>query len=1325
MIWIQIACFQFCKNDKNNQQLLFPHLEFMLSQMGLKLNVADTIAEILRNNFDLCVQVDNIFISHVMKLICNRGRKRKYVALLSAVVYAEGHVLKENQNRVITMLMKNRDKTLLFLHELRRKSFSTESEEDISEADPKGKSMADTTVKKSIKRHQSKAVLALLEEHEKMDLETFEQIEKETELNQDEDLEDLLYHIELIDLLTKCCLGYNHIPELMCQSLFPLKDCCEAILDPLTDSIMKSAYCKFIREVWLLTESKSNIFSDPLLWNVIDYLKKELLNYGRQRLRDSTLENFVGEGISPLLQTFFSQHFFTSSELSKERIIICNELVSGLVPILKKFHDQPKQLLWLSSILEALKSSGIPVSLEGINLESLIQDAQQRIGTLTSESVRNLKSEAMEEAKRIASLVEFIQERANRSVHGESVRKREFLFLVEMFKKLLLESSSNLKTTHLKGTLRCVERLLTLLRIPETKEIEVKVKVVCLKILTAMTDTELVHKHSEDVARKEEDIETVAADKRRRQEHLEMIQEKLMELHVLEVAMSLLRSSSKKVVSNALKLCAGIFVGGNRFVQERMLKTFLANQIEALHFLEHIRERIAYAVSDLKNRRQSSRIELQFNEKPIQTLETDQIVSIITPTSKQKEDPIILVFRFLQNMCEGHYTEMKDFLREQGGGSNAVDIVKDTAMFALELERSIGSNISLGIALFRLLNEFASGCTKNCHEIVDSKVVFVISRLLVKYKDCSDSESRKLLLSLFTLLLSLVEGQAPGLPSSNAIPHILLKVLDFEGLEFLLSSAFEIFSNKDYMLTQLPYLDDDEHVKEEIITEEDSNEAKEILSSCLMLLKVLQRFDSGKVSPLFEGQKWSSFAEENIASIEIINEKGNLEPVLFPIPEICHNLTNHSKRKLLHDVNRDSASEKIEDFVKRSDTLIFEINHQTQLMHHKWSRLVQWESIWRDILLLITIAINVLNVVFYSLDANGNPVIPTKVSDAILFLALLHILFSTLWTSMFIWKHAPTLLYCGKVEKAEEERNRRLIRELTEGKDEENETPEELLEDAKREEKEEEEVKLNWWESVEVLFSDSQLVYHLLYWALSVVGAYWPPLYAWHLLDFAFRNEAVKNVVQAVTKNGYSIIMTAVLIMIVVFLYATIGFFFLQSSYTGKDFNCGTLYQCFINTLNYGLRDGGIGDALAIVSWSTIGLFFGRFFFDLTFYMFINVIGLNMVFGIILDTFGQLRDDNAAIEDDIHSKCFICNIPCETFDRQALGFDDHIKHDHNMWQYLFLFIYLDLKDSEQYTFVEDYIARKRDLKQSDYFPILRSICLEKNGTKPKNTPAVS
>jgi hypothetical protein len=55
-----------------------------------------------------------------------------------------------------------------------------------------------------------------------------------------------------------------------------------------------------------------------------------------------------------------------------------------------------------------------------------------------------------------------------------------------------------------------------------------------------------------------------------------------------------------------------------------------------------------------------------------------------------------------------------------------------------------------------------------------------------------------------------------------------------------------------------------------------------------------------------------------------------------------------------------------------------------------------------------------------------------------------------------------------------------------------------------------------------------------------------------------------------------------------------------------------------------------------------------------------------VVFGIIIDTFGDLRGQTKDKQDDMNGVCFICGIARDEFDRNANGFEDHTEHDHNV-----------------------------------------------------------
>lgn len=55
--------------------------------------------------------------------------------------------------------------------------------------------------------------------------------------------------------------------------------------------------------------------------------------------------------------------------------------------------------------------------------------------------------------------------------------------------------------------------------------------------------------------------------------------------------------------------------------------------------------------------------------------------------------------------------------------------------------------------------------------------------------------------------------------------------------------------------------------------------------------------------------------------------------------------------------------------------------------------------------------------------------------------------------------------------------------------------------------------------------------------------------------------------------------------------------------------------------------------------------YYVRFFYDVSCFIVINIILMNIVFGIIIDTFAELRNKNTTLEENKRSFCFICSLP--------------------------------------------------------------------------------
>jgi len=55
-------------------------------------------------------------------------------------------------------------------------------------------------------------------------------------------------------------------------------------------------------------------------------------------------------------------------------------------------------------------------------------------------------------------------------------------------------------------------------------------------------------------------------------------------------------------------------------------------------------------------------------------------------------------------------------------------------------------------------------------------------------------------------------------------------------------------------------------------------------------------------------------------------------------------------------------------------------------------------------------------------------------------------------------------------------------------------------------------------------------------------------------------------------------------------------------------------------------------------------LFFARVIYDLIFFFIVIIIVLNLIFGVIIDTFADLRSEKQHKEEVLRNSCFICGL---------------------------------------------------------------------------------
>nr|XP_054750035.1 inositol 1,4,5-trisphosphate receptor-like [Lytechinus pictus] len=156
---------------------------------------------------------------------------------------------------------------------------------------------------------------------------------------------------------------------------------------------------------------------------------------------------------------------------------------------------------------------------------------------------------------------------------------------------------------------------------------------------------------------------------------------------------------------------------------------------------------------------------------------------------------------------------------------------------------------------------------------------------------------------------------------------------------------------------------------------------------------------------------------------------------------------------------------------------------------------------------------------------------------------------------------------------------------------------------------------------------------------------------------------------------------------------------------------CDTLIMCIITTLNHGLRSGGgIGDVLR--SPSNGERWFGlRVMYDLLFFFLVIIIVLNLIFGVIIDTFADLRSEKQQKDEILRNTCFICGLNRSSFDNKSVTFEEHIKEEHNMWHYVYFIVLVKVKNSTEFTGPESYVSDMIKEKNLEWFPRMRAMSL--------------
>lgn len=230
-------------------------------------------------------------------------------------------------------------------------------------------------------------------------------------------------------------------------------------------------------------------------------------------------------------------------------------------------------------------------------------------------------------------------------------------------------------------------------------------------------------------------------------------------------------------------------------------------------------------------------------------------------------------------------------------------------------------------------------------------------------------------------------------------------------------------------------------------------------------------------------------------------------------------------------------------------------------------------------------------------------------------------------------------------------------------------------------------------------------LYETLY-VLMVAGSvvFNEPLFTAIFWVEVFTFQSSQTVVNAILSKVLEMLMTLVLGIAIMYIWMVLGIILFRHTHEPDDNNiCTNMFQCVLAYIFVALRGDGVKDLMGDldIPLNVIdsvlpenGFFLPLLLWDFAYnWLFIYVL-LAIITGIVIDAFGGLRDEKDAAEQDLRAVCFVCNLPRFNIDQGGIGFDKHVKTEHNPHWYLFFLIYLRRRSPGQLSTQEKYVLHK-------------------------------
>ncbi|XP_018602387.1 inositol 1,4,5-trisphosphate-gated calcium channel ITPR3 isoform X7 [Scleropages formosus] len=1381
---------RFCTGNAENQALLQKHLNLFLNPGLLE---AETVQHIFSNNYQLCSEISESVLQHFIHCLATHGRHVQYLNFLHTIIKAEGKYIKKCQDMIMTELTNAGEDVVVFYND--KASFATmlelmaESREGIQEHSP-------------LRYHISLVeLLAACAEGKNVYTEI-----KCTSLLPLEDVVRVVTHedcitevkVAYVNFVNHCYVDTevemkeiytsNHIWNLFENFIVDMARVCNNREKRLSDPVLE----KYVINVVL--DTINAFFSSPFSENstalqthhtiVVQLLQSTMRLLDCPWLQQQH-RGLVETCIRTLAMTAKSRGVTMPLELNAQLNATVNSGATGH----QSRSSQPMKSM--------VRSRGPAPASNPWDYKNIIEKLQEVINTLEARLKPLVEAE-------LSVLVDVLQKPELLFLEGTEARGRcesgGFISKLIQHTKALMSSEEKLCNK----VLRTLQEML--IRTSEFDDKGIALRKVLLQnylFNKKGTKGELMELGGVEADR---DWAAVAA----MQCHLD--REGGTQLFI-DLIMS---TKNDKIFQESIQLAICLLEGGNTEIQNSFYKLMMGdNKSEKFFKVFHdrmknaqqdIKATVSVNVGEMSNKASKDNRELAAGEKKTiavppagslwllchrqsffsphtSTPAGSQSLAVLPTSSEQREVEMVMgpavsimkpILRFLQLLCENHNQDLQNFLRCQNNKTN-YNLVCETLQF---LDIMCGSttgglgllglyinenNVGLITQTLETLTEYCQGpCQENqtCIVTHESNGIDIITALILNDISPLCRYRMDMVLQLkdnaSKLLLALMESRHD---SENA-ERILFNLRPQELVEVIKKAYLEDSETEDgavsprevghniYILALqlarhnkalLHLLKPPKRAKEE---------GEEGISSMLNLNNrpLSQMLKSTAPGEQLE-QDPLEYYESHTAQIEIVREDRSMEQIVFPVHPICQFLTEESKTRVFTTTEQDEQGSKVTHFFQQTSFLHNEMEWQKKLRSmpvlYWFSRRM---SLWGSISFNLAVFINLIMALFFPYDSGQGAIDSSMLSMMFWGFASLSVmgLFSQRYglrpltialilRSIYYFGIGPTLILLGTLN---------LINKIVFVVSFVGNNGTFIM-------------------GYQAILMDVEFLYHLAYVLISLLGLCVHELfYSILLFDLIYREETLLNVIKSVTRNGRSILLTALLALILVYLFSIVGFLFLKNDFimevdrlpephpgsghkeASQDFlrscpedrvgcmteeavpsvlaeeeednterACDTLLMCIVTVLNHGLRNGGgVGDVLRKPSKDET-LFPARVVYDLLFYFIVIIIVLNLIFGVIIDTFADLRSEKQKKEEILKTTCFICGLERDKFDNKTVSFEEHIKVEHNIWNYLYFIVLVREKNKTDYTGPESYVAHMIKNKNLDWFPRMQAMSL--------------